>query len=134
MMTPEQAVFAAILLCLAGALLTLVVSRKQSFVAWLNLVITAAGAALVLWAAAKSLLSGSPHSPVLVWTIPGAGVSLRFQVDGLAAIFLLLTALIAMLAAFYSIAYLRNYAEYGLARYYPNFLLFLPGQCDSARA
>ena len=39
--------------------------------------------------------------------------------------FLLLAALIAVPAAFYSIVYMRHYGDYGVARYYPYFLLFL---------
>ena len=45
--------------------------------------------------------------------------------DGLTALFLLLAALIAVPASFYSIAYMRHYQDYGVARYYPYFLLFL---------
>ena len=45
--------------------------------------------------------------------------------DGLTALFLLLAALIAVPASFYSIAYMKHYQDYGVARYYPYFLLFL---------
>src|ERR1019366_3708117 len=40
-------------------------------------------------------------------------------------VFLLLAALIAVPASFYSIIYMRHYQDYGVARYYPYFLLFL---------
>ncbi len=39
--------------------------------------------------------------------------------------FLLLAALIALPASLYSIVYMRNYADYGVGRYYPYFLVFL---------
>ena len=39
--------------------------------------------------------------------------------------FLMLAALIAVPAALYSITYMRHYEQYSVARYYPNFLLFL---------
>ena len=40
-MTPEQAVVAAILLCLGGAVLTLLVSRNKTVAGWLAFVFTA---------------------------------------------------------------------------------------------
>ena len=53
------------------------------------------------------------------------GFALRIHVDGLSAIFLMLAAFIAVPSSFYSIIYMRSYGEYGAARYYPQFLLFL---------
>ncbi len=57
--------------------------------------------------------------------MPKIGFALRIHVDGLTAIFLMLAALIAVPAAFYSIAYMRHYRDYGVHRFYPHFLLFL---------
>ena len=57
--------------------------------------------------------------------MPAIGFALRLHVDGLTALFLLLAALIAVPASFYSITYMKHYADYGVARYYPYFLLFL---------
>jgi formate hydrogenlyase subunit 3/multisubunit Na+/H+ antiporter MnhD subunit len=66
----------------------------------------------------------SPHSAAF-WAMPQLGFALRLHVDGLTAVFLSLAALIAMPAALYSIVYVRHYADYGVARYYPHFLIFL---------
>ncbi|MBM3892293.1 MAG: peroxiredoxin family protein, partial [Verrucomicrobia bacterium] len=115
MMTPEQAVVASILLCIAGAVATLLASRNKTVAGWLAFIVTAATAVLIFSAVAKVLTAGpSAH--------PGA---LRIHVDGLTAMFLLLAAVIAVPAAFYSIAYMRHYEGYSVARYYPHFLLFL---------
>ena len=57
--------------------------------------------------------------------MPKFGFALRVYVDGLTAIFLTVAALIALPASFYSISYMRHYKDYGVARYYPYFLLFL---------
>jgi formate hydrogenlyase subunit 3/multisubunit Na+/H+ antiporter MnhD subunit len=57
--------------------------------------------------------------------MPKFGFALRIYVDGLTAVFLLLAALIAVPASFYSILYMRHYRDYSVARYYPYFLLFL---------
>jgi len=125
MMTPEQAVVVSILLCMAGAALTLLVSRSKTVAGWLAFLVTAATAGLILSAVAKVLMYGpSPH-PAAFWAMPKVGFVLRIYVDGLTAWFLLLAALIAVPAFFYSIAYMRHYEHYSVARYYPYFLLFL---------
>jgi formate hydrogenlyase subunit 3/multisubunit Na+/H+ antiporter MnhD subunit len=127
MLTPEQAVFAAILLCIGGSLLTLLLSRNTAVAGWLAFGITGVTAILIFSAVERVLFSEvSPHSVAFSAT-PVLAFTLRFHVDGLAAIFLMLAAFIAVLAAFYSIAYMRHYREYGVARYYSSFLLFLGG-------
>ena len=125
MMSPEQAVVVSILICLAGAVLTLLVSRSKTIAGWLAFFITASTAVLIFSAVAKVLITGpSPH-PAAFWAMPKVGFVLRIYVDGLTAMFLLLAALIAVPAFFYSIAYMRHYEHYSVARYYPYFLLFL---------
>jgi formate hydrogenlyase subunit 3/multisubunit Na+/H+ antiporter MnhD subunit len=126
MMTPEQIVFAAIVLCVAGSLLTLVAFRRKAVAGWLNFLLTLSSALLVFSAGFKTLMAGSPHQSVEVWAIRGT-LPLRFHVDGFATIFLMLAAFIAVFAALYSIAYMRHYKDYGVGRYYPNFLLFVGG-------
>jgi len=125
MLTPEQAVVASILLCVAGAVLTLLVSRNKTAAGWLAFIVTAATAGLIFTAVAHVLTAGPSSHPAAFWAMPKFGFALRIHVDGLTAMFLMLTATIAVPAAFYSIAYMRHYEDYGVARYYPNFLLFL---------
>jgi formate hydrogenlyase subunit 3/multisubunit Na+/H+ antiporter MnhD subunit len=125
MMSPEQSVVASILLCLAGAVLTLLVSRNKTVAGWLAFAVTAATAVVIFSAVARVLAAGPSAHPAAFWAMPKFGFALRIHVDGLTAMFLMLTALIAVPAAFYSIAYMRHYEDYGVARYYPNFLLFL---------
>jgi formate hydrogenlyase subunit 3/multisubunit Na+/H+ antiporter MnhD subunit len=52
---------------------------------------------------------------------------MRFYVDGLSAIFLLLAVVIAVLAALFSIEHLKIYQNKSAASYYPFFLLFVGG-------
>jgi len=126
MMTPEQAVLASILICAAGAIATLLVSRYRTVAGWLSFLVTAATAVLILSAVSNVLIAGpSQHPTTFWWTTPEIGVGLRIYVDGLTAMFLMLAVLIALPAAFYSISYMRMYEQYSVARYYPNFLLFL---------
>jgi len=124
MMTPEQAVVTSILLCLGGAGLTLLVSRNKTVAGWLAFLVTVVTGALILSAVVK-VLSAGPGHPEQFFTLPAFGFALRIYVDGLTAVFLLLAVVIAVPAAFYSITYMRHYREYGVARYYPYFLLFL---------
>jgi formate hydrogenlyase subunit 3/multisubunit Na+/H+ antiporter MnhD subunit len=125
MMTPEQAVLASILTCVAGAVLTLVISRNKTLAGWLTFLVTAATAALILSAVFEVLTAGPSAHPAPFWAMPKYGFALRIYVDGLTAVFLLLAALVAVPASFYSIIYMRHYQDYGVARYYPYFLLFL---------
>lgn len=124
-MSPEQAVLGAILLCMAGALLTLLVSRSKTVAGWLSFLITSASAVLVLAAVWKVLAAGHAPQAVEFWSVPRAGFAVRLYVDGLTAIFLLLTAIVGVPASLYSISYMRHYKDYGVARFYPYFLLFI---------
>jgi hydrogenase-4 component B len=123
-MTPEQSVIAAIVLCIVGAVLTLLVSRNKTAAGWLAFVFTLATALLITSAVVKVLASG-PGQQAQFPIVPQIGLVLRVYVDGLTAIFLLLAALISVPAALYSIVYMRNYEGYSVARYYPYLLLFL---------
>jgi hypothetical protein len=50
MMTPEQAVLASILICVAGAIATLLVSRYRTVAGWLSFLVTAT-TAVSMWTA-----------------------------------------------------------------------------------
>lgn len=126
MLTPEQAVVAAMLICVAGSVLTLLVSRHKTLAGWIAFLITSASAVLIFSAVAKVLNAGPSLHPAEFW-MPKIGFVLRIYVDGLTAFFLMLAALIAVPAAFYSIAYMQHYRDYGVGRYYPYVLLFLAG-------
>jgi len=124
-MTPEQAVFTAMLLCVAGAFAVLLLSWNRTLAGWLTFLTTSATAVLIISAVEKVLTSGASAGPEAFWTSPAWGFAIRLHVDGLTALFLLLAALIAVPASLYSVAYMRHYPDYGVARYYPHFLLFL---------
>ena len=124
MITPEQSVVVAILLCVVGAVLTLLVSRQRAAAGWLAFLVTAATAVVMIAAVRQVLSAGAGHAAEFK-ILPQIGLVLRVYVDGLTAIFLLLTAVISVPAALYSIVYMRHYEGYSVARYYPYFLLFL---------
>jgi len=123
-MTPEHSVVAAIVLCIAGAVLTLLVGRSRTVAGWVAFGFTLASAVIITSSVAHVLLTGPGHEAEFP-IVPPIGLVLRVYVDGLTGVFLLLTALISVPASLYSIAYMRNYEAYSVARYYPYLLLFL---------
>jgi len=125
MLTPEQAVLTSIVACIAGAVVTLLVSRSKMIAGWLCFLVTTGTAALISSAVRHVLVVGPSAHPAAFWAMPKFGFALRIYVDGLTAIFLLLAGLIAVPAALYSVLYMRHYQDYSVARYYPYFLLFL---------
>jgi len=125
MISPEQSVVASILICMAGAILTLTTSRNRSLSGWLAFIFTLTTACLIFHGAISVLTAGPSPKAAEFFAVPAIGFILRIYVDGLTAIFLILAAFIAVPASFYSIRYMRLYEEYGVGRYYPNFLLFL---------
>jgi formate hydrogenlyase subunit 3/multisubunit Na+/H+ antiporter MnhD subunit len=124
-LSPEQAVMIAILLCVAGAVVSLLLSRSRTLAGWWSFVVTASTAGLVFYAVHRVLTAGPSPVPAVFGALPKLGFALRIHVDGLTAVFLTLAAVVAFPAAFYSISYMRLYKEYGFARYYPYFLVFL---------
>lgn len=127
-MTPEQAVLNSIGICVAGAVLTLLVSKSKSLAGWLSFLTTAATGVLIAPAAVRVLTSGpaNPHHPEKLWE--AGGYALRFYVDGLSAIFLLLAVVIGVLAALFSISHVcKVYQNKSAAGYYPFLLLFIGG-------
>lgn len=125
MLSPEQAVLAAILICVAGAVFVLTMSRSKILAGWFAFLVTATTGVLISSAVVKVLFAGpSPHAAVF-WSVSAIGFALRIHVDGLTAVFLLLAVIVALPASLYSIIYMKRYQEYGVGRYYPYFLLFL---------
>lgn len=127
-MTPEQAVLNSIGICVAGAVLTLLVSKSKSLAGWLAFLTTAASGALIVPASIRVLTSGpaTPHHPETLFT--AGGYAMRFYIDGLSSIFLLLAVVIGVLASLYSISHVEKaYKNKSAATYYPFFLLFIGG-------
>jgi len=124
-MSAEQAILTAIVICIGGAVLTLLASRNKTVAGWLAFLVTTASAVLVIGAVWKVLTTGAAAHATEFWRLPRFGLALRFYVDGLTAVFLLLTAVIAVPASLYAISYMRHYSDYGVARFYPYFLVFV---------
>jgi hydrogenase-4 component B len=124
MLTPEQFVALAMLVCTAGATATLVLSRRATLAGWIAFGTVAAAGVLAWLGAGRVLLTGAGHAETF-FTVASMGFSLRLHVDGLSAVFLILIATVSIPAALYSIDYMRHHLEHGVGRYYPNLLLFI---------
>ncbi len=124
-MSPNLAFVYALTICLAGAVVTLLLSRWKTVAGWAAFAAVLSSSALVMQAAVSVLAHGAAPRLVLL-TLPGLGPC-RIAIDGLSALFLLLISVIAILSSLYSVRYMSHYEEYGVARYYPYFLLFIVG-------
>jgi len=125
-MTPEQAILVSILICVAGAILTALVARRQALAGGIALAAAVCTAILVGMAAARVLAVGPSVEPAAFWNVAWLGFSPRFYVDGLASVFLGLAACLAVPIALYSIGYLKlRHPGQGSGHYYPCLLLFL---------
>ncbi len=125
MLTPEQAVLASMFTCFAGAGITLAVARSKVLAGWFSFAATTGTAILIIPSVVRVLAIGPSAHPETFLTLPKLGLVLRFYVDGLTSLFLLLAVLVAVPASLYSILYMRHYRDYGVAGFYPSFLLFL---------
>jgi formate hydrogenlyase subunit 3/multisubunit Na+/H+ antiporter MnhD subunit len=124
MISPEQSVAWAMLICAAGAAATLTGRRHKSGAGWVACATLASAGALALFAAGQVLVKGAGHGETF-FAVPSLGFSLRLYVDGLSAVFLALVGLVSTAAALYSIDYMRHHLEHGVGFYYPNLLLFV---------
>ena len=125
MLTPEQAVVAAILVCLGGAVLTCSRRAPQTAGRLARLPRRGHFGGADLHRASGQVLRTALAASASSGPCRSIGFALRLHVDGLTAVFLLLAALHrrARLLLFHHLH--GHYADYGVARYYPYFLLFL---------
>jgi len=124
-LTPEQAVVGAIFVCLGGAVLTAAVASSRRLAGWAAFFVTALSGILVVSGVALVFAGGVSEEPAQFLQMPALGFALRLHVDGLSAVFLVLSVLVAVPAALYGIRYMDHYSGYGVGRYYPYFLVFL---------
>jgi hydrogenase-4 component B len=124
MISPEQALFAALLVCLTGSGAVWLWPRSAPGLGLAGFGVTLASAVLACVAAGQALILG-PGPPASFWTIAPLGFALRLHVDGLTAVFLILVAVVAVPASLYSIGYLKQNHRRHPAYYHSNFLLFL---------
>jgi len=122
-MTGITLLTSALILLVVGAILTALLSKSRlacGLVAFVTVLIASIWVTMTAWQA----LTVAPVKGTVLLTIASLNSSLVFTVDGLSAIFLLVTSLIAVCTTLYSIRYMRIYQRHSLVRYYPLLLLF----------
>lgn len=125
-MTAAGGLLLAMLACLIGAAVAALVRRDRAVAGWVAFGATLIASGLALYSAVTVLLSGAASEATL-FAFGGIGVSARFEVDGLSAVFVGIIAVISPPAALFSVGYMGHYPDYGVGRYYPSFLIFLAG-------
>jgi hydrogenase-4 component B len=110
-----------------GAAVTALVSSRRDWVGPVALVFVLAASALILPAALLILAANRAGETGPLLTIPTLGAVLRFRVDQLSALFLLIICVVGALTTLYSVSYMRRYRDQHLIRYYPLLLLFFAG-------
>jgi formate hydrogenlyase subunit 3/multisubunit Na+/H+ antiporter MnhD subunit len=123
--TAEARVLAAMVLCLAGAVITLAIDRRRRLAGWLSFGVVAGSAALVLAGAIGVLRHGPAEHGATFFALPQLGFAMRLYVDGLSAVFLALIAVVAVCASFHAIDYMVRDVPEGSGRFYPHLLVFI---------
>ncbi|MBW7934523.1 MAG: hypothetical protein H3C62_13150, partial [Gemmatimonadaceae bacterium] len=114
---------AAAAACLLGGILaSLATFRRPRLCGWISVVAVGGASSFMLVAAARAF-AGVVDAPVSVLPIPALGAALTLRVDALSALFLAITAGIAVVTTLYSVEYMRRYTRDRLAKYYPVLLL-----------
>jgi hydrogenase-4 component B len=124
MISSEQAILAALLVCVTGSVAVWLWPRSAPGIGVLGLGVTLASAVLACLAAGQTLVLG-PGAPAGFLAVAPLGFALRLHVDGLTAVFLLLVVVVSVPASLYSIGYVRQNHGRHPAYYHSNFLLFL---------
>jgi hydrogenase-4 component B len=113
----------ALLLLVAGATLSLLASRRRRLAgAIATLAVVAASVPLGI-VIARAFATGG-EAEVTLLRLPTLDAGLTVAVDPLSAVFLALTVVIAVLTTLYSVEYMTQFREDGVARFYPVLLVF----------
>ena len=123
--TSEQLLLVAFGLLVVGAIAGCGYStgwRKSGYAA----VVFMAAATVLLWALAVRVLGSGAVETRTFLTIGMLGTSLKFHIDQLSAVFLLVVPLIGLATTLYSVEYMSKvHADASPARYYPFVLLLM---------
>lgn len=109
-------------LLVAGAVASLLVSRRRELAGWVALVAVAAASLPLGVPVVEAFRDGVPELDLLA--IGAVGARLTVAIDALSALFLSITAVIVLAAVLYSIRYMSHYPADGVAKFYPVLLLF----------
>jgi hydrogenase-4 component B len=115
----------AMAILLASAVIVPVLSGKRKLAGWINFILVAAAAALLLNISFISVFQGGGGEKSQL--IQFGPVSIYFLIDGFAGFFIGIISFMAIMSAFYSIQYMEHYPDYKMWSYYLTFPLFILG-------
>ncbi|HSW28388.1 MAG TPA: proton-conducting transporter membrane subunit [Longimicrobiales bacterium] len=116
----------AVLLLVAGAVVSLALARSLRAAGWTA--VAAVGASgLLVWIVVVRTLSSGPDPEATLASIPSIGAALTVHVDALSAVFLATVATIAFLCTLFSVEYMTRFTADGVAKYYPVLQLLIAG-------
>ncbi len=110
-------------LLLAGAVVSLLASGRRRLAGAVATLAVALALVPLAVLVARAFTSAGAGELILL-RLPTLGAALKLAVDPLSAVFLALTGLIAILATLYSVEYMTQFHEDGVARFYPVLLVF----------
>ncbi|MDP2959633.1 MAG: proton-conducting transporter membrane subunit [Longimicrobiales bacterium] len=116
----------AVLLLLAGAVVSLALAGNRRASGWAAVAGVGTSGAL-LWVVAIRALSYGPDPEAALLSIPAIGAELTVHVDALSAVFLAIVATIALLTTLFSVEYMTRFVSDGVAKYYPVLQLLFAG-------
>ncbi|MFP3902620.1 MAG: proton-conducting transporter membrane subunit [Armatimonadota bacterium] len=122
-MTDGQLLIGGMLAFAAGAVLTALLSRKRLLCGWIAFISAALGSIWTMQVALSVFTSGTVHITT-PYVVPYLDQALVFEVNAFSAVFMFITALLAVVSTLFSVRYMLHYEEYDLVRYYPLLLLF----------
>jgi len=115
----------AIGLLVLGAVVSALLARRRLLCGYVAAACAVIASVAVAYVGLVVSLRGPVEATYLSLAGMGLEASLHLRVDGLSAIFLMVTALVAVCSAVYAVRYVLRYEGETLLRYYPFMLLFV---------
>src|SRR4030042_3965622 len=114
----------ALALLFAAAVVVPFLSRKRKLAGWMNFILVAAAASMLLNISFISVFQGGGETTRVIQFGP---VGIYFLIDGFSGFFIGIISFMAIMSALYSIQYMEHYPDYRLWSYYLCFPLFILG-------
>jgi hydrogenase-4 component B len=115
---------AALAILLITAVVVPLFSGKRKLAGWLNFILVAAAAVILLNISYIAVFQAAEGKSQLLQFGP---VGIYFLIDGFSGFFIGIISFMAIMSAFYSIQYMEHYPDYKLWSYYINFPIFILG-------
>lgn len=106
----------------AGAVASLVASRRRELAGWFALAAVAAACLPLGAVVIEAFTRGVPEIDLVA--LDAVGARLAVAVDPLSALFLAITAVIALAAVLFSVRYMTHYPSDSVSKFYPVLLVF----------